>query len=74
MIVVYPVLIEYDEDSDCYLVEVPDLKVNTNGDSLSDAICMARDLIGFVLRNRNVVNHCRNHRRFLILNRMEPSL
>ena len=48
MVVVYPVLIEYDEDSDGYLVEVPDLKVNTNGDSLSDAIRMARDLIGLV--------------------------
>ena len=42
--VVYPVFIKQAADS--YLVYVPDLEINTEGEDLADAIAMARDAIG----------------------------
>jgi len=41
---VYPVLIT--KDNDAYLVYVPDINRMTQGASLYEAICMARDLLG----------------------------
>ena len=41
---VYPVILTPDNVG--YVVTVPDLNINTEGDSLSDAIEMARDAIG----------------------------
>lgn len=42
---VYPVILTPAEEGG-YIVTVPDLEINTEGDSLADAICMARDAIG----------------------------
>lgn len=42
--VVYPVFIK--QDGKDYLVYVPDLEIYTEGDSVADAIYMARDAIG----------------------------
>ena len=47
MIVIYPVVFTPLETGG-YLVYVPDLKINTHGESLADAILMARDAIGVV--------------------------
>lgn len=41
---VYPVILTPDEIG--YVVTVPDLNINTEGDSLAEAIEMARDAIG----------------------------
>ena len=41
---VYPVILTPDETG--YVVTVPDLNINTEGDSLAEAIEMARDAIG----------------------------
>lgn len=41
---VYPIIIT--PDGDYYLVYVPDLDINTEGESVADAIQMARDAIG----------------------------
>lgn len=41
---IYPVILT--PDGDGYLVYVPDLNINTEGESLIDAIDMARDAIG----------------------------
>lgn len=41
---VYPILLIPDEPG--YVVYVPDLKINTEGESLAEAIEMARDAIG----------------------------
>ncbi len=43
----YPVIFE--KDNDGYFVTVPDLEVNTQGNSLADAIEMARDLISLYI-------------------------
>ena len=44
MKLVYPTLIK--QDGDMFLVFVPDLDINTEGQSFGDAISMARDAIG----------------------------
>lgn len=41
---IYPVILTPDDGG--YLVFVPDLNINTEGESLTDAIDMARDAIG----------------------------
>ena len=41
---VYPVLVTKDKDD--YLVYIPDIDRNTEGKSMYDAICMARDVLG----------------------------
>lgn len=41
---IYPVILTPDDSG--YLVYVPDLDINTEGESLTDAIDMARDAIG----------------------------
>jgi predicted RNase H-like HicB family nuclease len=41
---VYPIILV--PDTGGYVVTVPDLAINTQGDDLADAICMARDAIG----------------------------
>lgn len=41
---VYPVIIT--PDTDCYVVYVPGMEINTEGKDLADAIYMARDAIG----------------------------
>lgn len=43
---VYPIIIR--EESDGYLVIVPDFDYETQGTSISDSIVMARDLIGML--------------------------
>lgn len=47
MIVVYPVVFTPMEEGG-YLAYVPDLKINTQGEDLAQAISMARDAIGAV--------------------------
>lgn len=46
----YPVIFE--KDSDGYFVTIPDLGVNTQGDTLADAINMARDLISLYILDK----------------------
>ncbi len=46
----YPVIFEKDYDG--YFVTVPDLGVNTQGDTLADAINMARDLISLYILDK----------------------
>ena len=41
---VYPVILT--QDKDCVLVDIPDFDVVTEGESLADAVEMARDAIG----------------------------
>lgn len=43
----YPVIFE--KENDGYFVTVPDLNINTQGESLPDAIMMARDLISLYI-------------------------
>lgn len=43
---VYPVILI--EDGDGYLVSVPDFDIDTQGDSLAEAIYMAKDAIGIM--------------------------
>lgn len=45
MKLIYPILITCTGDSD-YLVSIPDLDINTQGDSIANCIDMARDAIG----------------------------
>lgn len=42
----YPIILE--AVSDGYMVEVPDFRINTQGDDIVDAMEMARDAIGIV--------------------------
>jgi len=44
MIKVYPIILT--PDTDGYVVYVPDLEINTQGDNFADALFMARDAIG----------------------------
>ncbi|MDR1747458.1 MAG: type II toxin-antitoxin system HicB family antitoxin, partial [Spirochaetaceae bacterium] len=44
MIKVYPIILTPDESG--YVVTVPDLEINTQGNNLEEAIYMARDAIG----------------------------
>ncbi|MDR3050140.1 MAG: type II toxin-antitoxin system HicB family antitoxin [Oscillospiraceae bacterium] len=44
MIKAYPVILT--PDTGGYVVTVPDLEINTQGDTLADALYMARDAIG----------------------------
>ena len=44
MVYVYPIILTPDDRG--YVVSVPDLNINTEGDNLADAIAMARDAIG----------------------------
>lgn len=48
-IVVYPVIFQQTEDG--YIVRIPDLDQMTQGENLSDAIFMARDLISLWVMN-----------------------
>ena len=41
---VYPIVLT--PDAGGYVVFVPDLEINTQGDDLAEALCMARDAIG----------------------------
>lgn len=50
----YPVIFE--KDSDGYFVTVPDLELNTQGDTLPDAIDMARDLISLYILDKKEDN------------------
>ena len=47
MTVVYPVVFTPLEEGG-YLAYVPDLKINTHGEDLAQAILMARDAIGVI--------------------------
>lgn len=49
---VYPIIIEPVRDVRPYVVSIPDLDIFTEGDSLYDAIDMARDAIGLFLVDR----------------------
>ena len=44
MLKAYPVILT--PDTDGYVVYVPDLEINTQGDNLAEALYMARDAIG----------------------------
>ena len=44
--IVYPIIIT--EEKDSFYVSVPDFESATQGDSVADAIMMARDLIGLM--------------------------
>jgi len=44
----YPVVLNPFENGEGYLVTVPDFDINTEGDSIEDAIFMARDAIGLM--------------------------
>ncbi|GHV29256.1 hypothetical protein FACS1894167_08260 [Synergistales bacterium] len=44
MIQAYPIVLT--PDAGGYVVYVPDLEINTQGDDLAEALCMARDAIG----------------------------
>lgn len=44
MVKVYPVILTPNENG--YMVSVPDLNIDTEGNNLADAIAMARDAIG----------------------------
>lgn len=46
MKLLYPVIIEHVQDAHPYVVTIPDLTQFTEGDSLANAIAMARDAIG----------------------------
>jgi predicted RNase H-like HicB family nuclease len=46
MKLVYPVIISKEKSDDYYDVYIPDLEVNTEGETIADAIEMARDAIG----------------------------
>ena len=48
MVAVYPVVFTPDEKDGGYVVSVPDLECNTQGQDLPDAIAMARDVIGLM--------------------------
>ena len=49
---IYPVIIEPVQDVHPYVVSIPDLDIFTEGDSLYDAVDMARDAIGLFLVDR----------------------
>ena len=42
----YPIVME--KDGEGFIVSIPDFRLNTQGDSIQDAIEMARDAIGIV--------------------------
>ena len=42
----YPIVME--KDGEGFIVSIPDVRLNTQGDSIQDAIEMARDAIGIV--------------------------
>jgi predicted RNase H-like HicB family nuclease len=46
MKLVYPVIISKEKSDNYYDVYIPDLEVNTEGETIADAIEMARDAIG----------------------------
>lgn len=46
-VVVYPVIFEQEEDG--YLVTVPDLDTQTQGNDFADAVLMARDVISLLI-------------------------
>lgn len=48
----YPIIIEPVQDVHPYVVSIPDLDIFTEGDSLYDAVDMARDAIGLFLVDR----------------------
>ena len=48
----YPIIIEPVQDVHPYVVSIPDLDIFTEGDSLYDAVDMARDTIGLFLVDR----------------------
>lgn len=46
MRLVYPVIISKEKSDNYYDVYIPDLEINTEGETIADAIEMARDAIG----------------------------
>lgn len=46
MKLVYPVIISKEKSDNYYDVYIPDLEINTEGETIADAIEMARDAIG----------------------------
>ena len=48
-VVIYPVIFEQIEDG--YLVTIPDLNTQTQGEDFADAVLMARDLISLWIMN-----------------------
>lgn len=46
MVAVYPVILS--KDNGGYFVTIPDFEINTQGDTLEEAIYMARDAIGIM--------------------------
>ena len=50
MKMIYPVI--FTEMEDCYLIEVPDLKISTQGTDLENAVEMARDAICITIESR----------------------
>lgn len=46
MLLIYPVMIEKNKTDKYHNVFIPDLNINTEGESIADSIKMARDAIG----------------------------
>ena len=43
---IYPILIQYDKEENCYIVDIPDFEISTWGKTILEAIENARDAIG----------------------------